>query len=61
MLKNSEEVVQFLGRRRKKSATLPYLPIENVKHVGMYDSGNFVRMIKKRWRKSSCNTEEIVN
>ena len=45
----------------KKSATLPYLPIENVKCVSMYESGNFVRIIKNRCCKSSYKIEKIVN
>ena len=35
------------GDGEQKSATLPYLPIENVKCVSMYESGTFVQMIKK--------------
>ena len=61
MSKNSKEIVKFNGRWRNKSATLPYLPIENVKCVRMYESGNFVRIIKRRCCKSSCKIEEIVN
>ena len=30
----------------KKSATLPYLLIENAKRVSTYESGNFVKMVK---------------
>ena len=33
MSKNSKEIVKFKGRWKKKSATLPYLPIENFKCV----------------------------
>ena len=61
MSKNLKEIVKFKGRWRKKSASLPYLPIENVKCVSMYETGNFVRIIKKRCCKSSCKIEKIVN
>ena len=49
------------GDGEKNSATLPYLPIEDFKCLSMCESGNFVRIIRKRWCKSSCKIEEIVN